>query len=192
MSKRTSTAAERQTLRPGDLDEDGWLVGDVSPGSIRTRLLTQTQFAELINISERQVRNLEEKGLPNEGFRGTKVYPLPVALWWMFGYWKRLAARDGSDGREGVRYLDWRVARAMHDLDQAETAARFAALEKEMYGRELTDAEVEALADREQYLEGAGYLEALLAGKPRQPLLPRSSSEMAARARARAERDSSP
>jgi hypothetical protein len=45
--------------------------------------LSQAEMAEIIRKTTRTVQDLEKKGLPNRGFRGTKRYPTPHAvIWW--------------------------------------------------------------------------------------------------------------
>lgn len=131
--------------------------------------VTQAALAEWFEITTRQVQNLEARGLPCEGGRSTKLYPIPDAVLWYRSYRARVMARSSSF--DTVTYLDPRIARAEHALECARDAVKFDARERKMYGRTLTEAEVEALAEREQYLAGPQYLTALAAGRPLPSLL---------------------
>lgn len=90
----------------------GWRVAD-PPSRYRVWLLTQKQLAETLNISERQIQNLEEKGLPHEGRRDTKLYPWGDALIWYLIYRRQLSRRYAQ--KEGVKWLSPAIARAEYD-----------------------------------------------------------------------------
>jgi transcriptional regulator with XRE-family HTH domain len=87
----------------------GWRVAD-PPRRWRIWLLTQQQLAEALGISERQIQNLEEKGLPHEGEGHTLVYPWHDALAWFLIYRRKLDERYAR--KEGIKWLPPTLARA--------------------------------------------------------------------------------
>lgn len=79
----------------------------------------QLRLAKLIGLSRRQVQNLEVRGLPSEGHRKTKRYPLPHALIWYRSYTRR----GGRNGGAGHR-LPFKVALADAELEEAEARVK--------------------------------------------------------------------
>lgn len=55
--------------------------------------ITQAELAAELQISARQVQNLEPRGLPSRGERGSKRYPKWDCLAWYFA-WRRLHDQD--------------------------------------------------------------------------------------------------
>jgi phage terminase Nu1 subunit (DNA packaging protein) len=80
--------------------------------------LEQAELAELLDITERQIQNLEKVGLPAEGHRSTKRYPIPHAVVWYSQYQFHVAQRHV------VESLPFPVALAEHNLFEAESEAR--------------------------------------------------------------------
>jgi phage terminase Nu1 subunit (DNA packaging protein) len=53
------------------------------PSKRQTREVSQSEFAELVGLTTRQIRNLEREGLPHRADQNRKTYPVPAAvLWW--------------------------------------------------------------------------------------------------------------
>lgn len=53
------------------------------PSKRQTREVTQSEFAELVGLTTRQIRNLEREGLPHRSDKNRKLYPVPTAIvWW--------------------------------------------------------------------------------------------------------------
>lgn len=80
--------------------------------------VTQEHAAQLMEMSPRHLQNLERKGLPHEGHRGSKRYPLPHLLVWSDDY-KSQIARYGRCSE-----LPFEEAWERHLFEQAEVASR--------------------------------------------------------------------
>lgn len=70
---------------------------------------SQAETAEVLGVSERWLRKLEDRGMPARGFRATCEYPWPHALLWYLEY--QLSQARG----EKVSRLDMNRVWAAHD-----------------------------------------------------------------------------
>lgn len=68
--------------------------------------LAPSLAADLLELSDRQLRRLEKKGLPARGHAGTKEYPTPHVLHWIAIY------RAQVEAGRFVEHLPYRVALA--------------------------------------------------------------------------------
>jgi hypothetical protein len=84
--------------------------------------VTQSELARICNITGRHVQNLERMGLPADGSRATKRYPIPHAVVWWSEY---LIAKELNNGRN-PDFLPIEVAMARDRLFWAEWDARSA------------------------------------------------------------------
>lgn len=79
---------------------------------------TQAELAEWFQVTGRQIQNLEKIGLPSDGHRATKRYPVPHVVIWFSQYQVHLASGDTVDR------LPFSVVLAEHQLFHAEHDAR--------------------------------------------------------------------
>jgi phage terminase Nu1 subunit (DNA packaging protein) len=80
---------------------------------------TQAETARMLDVTPRHVQRLEAKGLPAEGARDTKRYPIPhVVIWWS----EYVIAQERA-GEKGVEKLPFSVAYARDRLFWAEKDA---------------------------------------------------------------------
>jgi len=89
----------------------------------RVWLVNQTQLAKTFGVSPRWLQELELRGLPSEGHRGSKLYPWPDAWVWWTCYSLRQAAAEARGRytrRDRAEQVTVSVARAEHDLRRAE------------------------------------------------------------------------
>lgn len=91
----------------------------------RIWLLTQAQLSEALGVTERHLRDLEEKGLPHEGSGPRLRYPWPDVFHWYCCYQGRVVVR--RDKTEPVPFLDPAIARAEYFEGRAREEARWAA-----------------------------------------------------------------
>lgn len=100
-------------------DLSAWLDGDDhgSSGSAADGFvsLSQKDFAALVGLTTRQVRNLETQGLPHRAEKNRKYYPMPDAARWYY-------AREVERAREEARPTDYDDARAREMMARAEKA----------------------------------------------------------------------
>lgn len=81
---------------------------------------SQAELAKQLNLTTRQVQNLEVRGMPSIGTRKAKRYPIPhVHIWY------RAWTERGASGRS-VRRVPFEVALAEHELLLAESNVRAA------------------------------------------------------------------
>lgn len=85
--------------------------------------LTQTELAEMLNLSTRQVRNLEEDGLPAHARAGKKSYAWHEVLAWMRGRWETAvrAELEGKDETAPSPLEEAELRKALAEAERAET-----------------------------------------------------------------------
>ncbi len=109
---------------------------DLGPDGRLTSWRTAAETAEDLGITTRRLQQLEQKGMPAEGYRGTCRYPSPHAVVWLRIY--RIALRN----HERVAYLDIEEAFEQHDLLEEELDIDF---ERELRRDPATRARVREL-----------------------------------------------
>lgn len=83
--------------------------------------LTQREVAALCNLSTRQVRNLEEQGLPFRSEQGRKVYGPDAVVW----YWEqKLAEVEGERDETPIEAARRREVEARAALKEMEVGER--------------------------------------------------------------------
>lgn len=63
--------------------------------------VNQTEFAAIVGLSTRQVRNLEAEGLPHRAKGNKKLYPIPDALAWYYA--RKFEPEELTDTAEAKR-----------------------------------------------------------------------------------------
>lgn len=99
--------------------------------------VNQTQLSEVLGITSRHLRNLEEQGLPAEPGRagGSRQYALPAAVQWWVRYQVRLAAEENGEPDT-----------AKHRLRKLSAEADLAEMERDSQAGKLMDAVAARLA----------------------------------------------
>lgn len=69
-----------------------------------SREVNQTEFAEMVGLTTRQIRNLEAEGLPSRAEKNGKYYPVPDAFRWVIK-WKEDKARESGKNADYQRAL---------------------------------------------------------------------------------------
>lgn len=77
--------------------------------------VNQKEFAALVGLSARQVRNLEDEGLPHEAEGNRKSYPLPEAVQWYIQRKREEVVRE-------FEKADYKQAKARREMARARMA----------------------------------------------------------------------
>lgn len=102
--------------------------------------LNQREFARAFGLTTRQVRNLEQKGLPHRAVKNRKAYPIPEATMWFVDYQKGLVSESAGD-------LDRaKLRKAEADAEMAEIALQHR--KGELLEFAFVEAELEAILSR--------------------------------------------
>lgn len=101
----------------------GWTLYDPITKT-NNELLTPLELAAECGISTRQLRNLEERGLPSVGEGRSKRYPWPLAEAWYRVWRHRVGPHRGLAGT--VDYLDPREAMRQMEIASAQWRAFYA------------------------------------------------------------------
>ncbi|MGE0456423.1 MAG: hypothetical protein AB7Q30_23065 [Vicinamibacteria bacterium] len=81
--------------------------------------MTQSEFAELVGLTTRQIRNLEKAGLPHRSDKNRKLYPVPSAIHWWRDREVELAVKEievGDLDEAKTRKMQVEAARAELEL----------------------------------------------------------------------------
>lgn len=79
------------------------------------REVNQTEFAALLGLTTRQVRNLESQGLPHRAEGNRKYYPIPDGIQWY-------ANKQREDALSELGQADYKEARARREAARARMA----------------------------------------------------------------------
>lgn len=112
-----------KTRKPHDsdslpLETERAIAWEQGPHGYRVTWWSQKDTADALGISTRWLQELEPRGMPARGRRGSKEYCWPDVLMWHVAYRRR----EGS--RLPVRFLSMDVARAEYQLENAREAER--------------------------------------------------------------------
>ena len=90
------------------------------PSKRQIREVTQTEFAELVGLTTRQIRNMEKSGIPHRASGNRKLYPVPAAiLWWRDREVERAVASVEVGDIEAARLRKMQAEAARSELELA-------------------------------------------------------------------------
>lgn len=82
---------------------------------------SQTEIAEILGLTTRQIRNLEGEGMPHRAEGNRKLYPLPGAVQW---YYQREIARAMPTDFEEAKARKMAAEAALAELELAQAEGR--------------------------------------------------------------------
>lgn len=93
----------------------------------KAREVNQTEFAALVGLSTRQVRNLEAEGLPHRADGNAKLYPLPDALDW---YYARKYEPEAPSERKEADLRKLNAEAKLKEIEVAKAAGELVPLDQ--------------------------------------------------------------